>query len=71
MFVTPGDLDALTRALDVMATDEELRSTMGREALRRASELSWSRSAQVALDALEEAAAGRRRRATALQPRPI
>jgi glycosyltransferase involved in cell wall biosynthesis len=60
LFVPPGDLDALTSALDHLLTDEHARRAMGRRALDRATALSWPRSAQVALDALCEVAAGLR-----------
>ncbi len=63
LFVMPGDLSALERALDVISTDEDTRRAMGRRALERARTLSWPRSARVALDALEEVATARRRRA--------
>jgi glycosyltransferase involved in cell wall biosynthesis len=63
LFVQPGDLQALESALDQMLTDEEGRRAMGRRALERARALSWPRSAQVALDALEAAAASRLRAA--------
>lgn len=63
LFVPPGDLEALERAIETMVTREDDRVAMGRRALERARLLSWSKSARVALDALEEVAAMRRRRA--------
>ncbi len=63
IFVPPGDLEALERAVDRMVSDEPGRAEMGRRALDAARRLSWSRSAQVALEALEEVGAPRRRRA--------
>lgn len=62
LFVPPGDVRALEAALETLSTDETLRLAMGRRALERVRTLSWSRSARVALDALEEVAAARRRR---------
>ena len=59
LFVAPGDLEALTRAVERLLTDERQRRAMGAVALERAQALSWPRSARVALDALEEAAARR------------
>jgi len=63
LFVPPGDLAALERALETIVTREEDRRRMGGRALERASRLSWSASARVALDALEEVVTTRRRRA--------
>lgn len=56
MFVAPGDVTGLHRAIESLATDEAQRARMGARALERASELSWRRSGRVALDALEEVA---------------
>jgi glycosyltransferase involved in cell wall biosynthesis len=56
VFVPPGDVTALQRAIERFATDECQRARMGIRALERASELSWRRSGRVALDALEEVA---------------
>ena len=61
LFVEPGNLDALVSALDKMLTDEPGRQQMGQRAQARAEALSWPRSAQVALDALSDVAAGRLR----------
>ena len=63
LFVPPGDLAALERAIEMMVTREDDRAAMGRRALERARLLSWSKSARVVLDALEEVAAARRHRA--------
>jgi glycosyltransferase involved in cell wall biosynthesis len=57
VFVPPDDLPALERAIERLVVDEPARAAMGRRALERAQALSWTRSAQVALDALEDAAA--------------
>ena len=62
IFVEPGDEEALAAALDRMAGDEAQRAEMAERALARARALDWARSAEVALDALREAAG---RRATA------
>ena len=56
IFVTPGDLVALTNAIERLAGDEEVRLAMGARALERASALSWPHAARVALGALEEVA---------------
>jgi alpha-1,3-rhamnosyl/mannosyltransferase len=56
VFVAPGDVAALHRAIERLATDECQRAQMGARALERASELSWCRSGRVAMDALEEVA---------------
>jgi glycosyltransferase involved in cell wall biosynthesis len=64
LFVQPGDLAALERAIATLATDEPARLAMGRRALERASMLSWAQSASIALETIEEAA-GRRRRKSA------
>jgi glycosyltransferase involved in cell wall biosynthesis len=54
LFVQPGDVGVLTAAIDRMMSDENGRRAMGRQALERASALSWTRAARVALGALEE-----------------
>jgi glycosyltransferase involved in cell wall biosynthesis len=56
IFVPPGDLPALDRALSLMVTDERARLAMGRQALARAERLDWSHAAHVALATLREAA---------------
>jgi glycosyltransferase involved in cell wall biosynthesis len=56
-FISPGDEDALFGALSAFARDEPSRLALGAVALRRAGQLSWSRAARSALDALVEAAA--------------
>ena len=58
LFIKPGDLAALTGAIDRITAKEndEERRAMGRRALERASALSWARAGRVALDALEEVA---------------
>ncbi len=54
LFVPPGDVSALTAAIESIVGDDEARRAMGRQALERASALSWTYSARVALAALEE-----------------
>ena len=54
LFVPPGDVRALTDAIDRMVSDDDARRAMGRQALERASALSWTYAARVALGALEE-----------------
>jgi len=54
LFVPPGDVDALTAAIESIVGDDEARRAMGRQALERASALSWTHAARVALAALEE-----------------
>lgn len=56
IFVEPGEAGPIADAIERLLTDEEARSTMGARALQRASALSWSRAARVALDALEDVA---------------
>jgi glycosyltransferase involved in cell wall biosynthesis len=57
IFVAPGDLAALERAMQRMASDENARREMGHIALERARSLTWPRGATAALEALQEAAA--------------
>ncbi len=57
VFVEPRDRGALADALERLATDADFRRRAGREALRRASALTWERTAEEALGALREAAA--------------
>jgi alpha-1,3-rhamnosyl/mannosyltransferase len=57
VFVTPRDEDGLAAAIARLAADPALARALGARARRRASELSWSRGARAALDALQEAAA--------------
>jgi glycosyltransferase involved in cell wall biosynthesis len=56
IFVEPGDVDALTDAIEKLASDEVGRLTLGRRAREQARALDWSRSARVALQALHDAA---------------
>ncbi|HEX6314197.1 MAG TPA: glycosyltransferase family 1 protein [Gemmatimonadaceae bacterium] len=56
IFVNPGDFDGLRDAMQRLMADGERRATMGREARRRASELSWERAAESTLRAIREAA---------------
>lgn len=57
LFTAPRDEAALSSAIEQLATDEPARRRMGAEARVRAGALSWTRGAQSALDALEEAVA--------------
>ena len=57
LFVAPRDEAGLAGAMAQLAADPGLARRLGAEAQRRASELSWSRGARAALDALSEAAA--------------
>jgi glycosyltransferase involved in cell wall biosynthesis len=57
IFVRPGDVDALTAGLLLLATDPDARRAYGLRALERARALSWPRAAADALSALREAAA--------------
>ena len=57
IFVAPGDHAGLSDAMVTMMTDEAGRNRMAVEALRRARELQWPRTAEAALATLEEAAA--------------
>lgn len=54
-FVEPGDVGSLTERLATLATDDELRATMGQVARRRAEQLTWESGAAVAVDAMREA----------------
>jgi glycosyltransferase involved in cell wall biosynthesis len=56
IFIPPGDADALTDALRVLAADETLRRAYGRRALQRAQELCWRDAALSTLASLREAA---------------
>ena len=60
IFVTPGDLKAMKEAILTLTADEAARRAMGARAQERASQLSWSKSARVVLEALSEAASPRR-----------
>ncbi|MBA2246039.1 MAG: glycosyltransferase family 4 protein [Gemmatimonadetes bacterium] len=57
IFLPPRDEAALTVALRTLLTDELARRRLGARARARARQLSWTRSARAALDALHEAAA--------------
>ena len=61
VFVKPGDVNEIARALERLLTDEPARRALGARALERTRALSWSKSAAVVLAALEEAAAHRRK----------
>ncbi len=54
LFVQPGNDGALEHAIEQLVADEPARRAMGRVALIRAQALTWTRSARVALDALDE-----------------
>jgi glycosyltransferase involved in cell wall biosynthesis len=55
LFVAPGDVSALTRALTTLATDRTARAAMAAGAASAASRLTWERGARAAIDALREA----------------
>jgi glycosyltransferase involved in cell wall biosynthesis len=57
LFVEPGDLNGLVKALGAALDDENGRRTMACRARERALELTWERTALAALEALKEAAA--------------
>ncbi len=57
IFVPPGDVSALTEAMETLLHDVDLRTAMGRRARMRAMALSWDHTAQIALQTLHEAAA--------------
>jgi alpha-1,3-rhamnosyl/mannosyltransferase len=57
IFVSPGDVGALAMAMRQLLKDEPGRRTMGSAARRGASALSWRRTADATLAALEQAAA--------------
>lgn len=61
VFVAPGSVAPIVRAIDLLLADEPARLAMGAKALERASALSWTHSARAALDALETSAAARRK----------
>lgn len=54
IFVKPGDLAALTDAMRLLLEDANLRATMARAALTRASSLSWDKGAEQALAAIRD-----------------
>ncbi len=56
IFVAPSDLDGLTEALWLLATDSGARAAMGATARSRAAALSWQACATQAMAALAEAA---------------
>jgi glycosyltransferase involved in cell wall biosynthesis len=56
LFIRPLQLETLSDALHIIATDETARLAMGARARGRAGELSWDRCARAALSALNEAA---------------
>lgn len=55
-FVDPGDEEGLLAAMRELCDDEPTRAALAATARERAAALSWPRAAQVALDALREAA---------------
>jgi glycosyltransferase involved in cell wall biosynthesis len=57
VFVRPGDVDALTAAMRLVATDDARRHAFGQRALERARALTWPACARAALGAIREAAA--------------
>jgi glycosyltransferase involved in cell wall biosynthesis len=59
IIVPPGDIEALARALAMLAGDEELRRALGQAAARRALERpTWEESAALFFEALRETASG-------------
>ena len=54
----PLDVDAIARALHLLATSEEARRTLSRQGLRRAAAFSWAASARAHLAVYRDAAAG-------------
>ncbi|HEU4565817.1 MAG TPA: glycosyltransferase, partial [Gemmatimonadaceae bacterium] len=60
VWVRPRDEGALAAAMGALLDDPARRDAMGHRARERASALSWTRAAEVALGAIAEAAAGRR-----------
>jgi glycosyltransferase involved in cell wall biosynthesis len=54
----PLDVDAIARALHLLATSEEARRTLSRQGLRRAAAFSWVASARAHLAIYRDAAAG-------------
>jgi glycosyltransferase involved in cell wall biosynthesis len=57
IFVTPGDTDAIFRAMRTLATEPSTRALMGRIARERTALLTWEHCAESALSAICEAAA--------------
>jgi glycosyltransferase involved in cell wall biosynthesis len=57
VFITPGDPEAIAAAIERLLTNEPERRAMGARAIERAQALSWSRSAGIALEALQDAGA--------------
>jgi len=57
LFVTPGDLEALTNAMRRMLSDAPFRQACAASALGAARALTWTDGARATLDALVEAAA--------------
>jgi alpha-1,3-rhamnosyl/mannosyltransferase len=57
VFVRPGDLDALTKAMRRLATDREFRESAGSRARFRAEALSWQKSAAAVLTAIRKVTA--------------
>ena len=57
VFVTPGDERELAAAMGRLAIDTEFHASCSRAARQRAAELSWTKGASAALDAIRKAAA--------------
>jgi alpha-1,3-rhamnosyl/mannosyltransferase len=57
IFVAPGEVDPLADAMTTLLRDPAMRHTMARQGRLKADALSWERGAQMALDAIREAAA--------------
>ena len=57
IFVAPGDSRAMSAAMRLLMTDEAARVAMGTKALQQVGSLHWRRTAEAALQVLEEAVA--------------
>jgi glycosyltransferase involved in cell wall biosynthesis len=63
VYATPGDVEALARAIDGLLDDPDRRSAMGRAGRQRVEELlAWDRQAAVYLEAIDGLLTRRRRR---------
>lgn len=56
LFVNPGDLDQLRKAMDRLLGDVSLRSDLAHVALQKVSALSWDAAAETALAAIRDSA---------------
>lgn len=57
IFVGPGDVDAIREAMSRFLSDKNFRTECGHNALKRANELNWERSAELCMAAIRKAAA--------------